>query len=104
MSPGLSTDNRVAVASEWLIQASPDLLRRCLQEKDGLDEAQKRSYGPGKLFAGHPGLGLERWGFWKQRLGEIQSVVSSGESVASAVQALESMKAATDGVLALISS
>ena len=92
MNPGPSTDNRVAVASEWVIQSGPDLLRRCLLSSV-LDEAETRSYSAGALYAGHPGLCLERWGFWKRRLGEIRDKVSES-AMRSVDEAVESMTAA----------
>ncbi|KAH6892487.1 hypothetical protein B0T10DRAFT_547238 [Thelonectria olida] len=88
-SPGPDTDCRVAAASEWLIQAGPNLLRRCLL-RTNFNEAQKRSYRAGAIYSGHAGLNLERWGFWKRRLGEVQSVVDE-EAAASVDEAVKTM-------------
>ncbi|KAI9763504.1 MAG: hypothetical protein M1840_000457 [Geoglossum simile] len=92
MSPGPSTDSRVAAAGEWIIQSGQDLLRRCLLNS-ALNEAEARSYSAGALYAGNPGLCLERWGFWKRRLGEMRGKV--GESAMRSIdEAVESMTAA----------
>ncbi|KAF7554204.1 hypothetical protein G7Z17_g3063 [Cylindrodendrum hubeiense] len=91
LSPGEVADCGVAAASEWLIQAAPALLRLCLIDEDDLDEPIRRSNRAGSLFKGNPGLNLERWGFWKRRLGEVRGTVSE-ETALSVDKALESMK------------
>ncbi|KAL2757650.1 hypothetical protein ACRALDRAFT_1074608 [Sodiomyces alcalophilus JCM 7366] len=83
MSASEPTDCRVAVASEWLVHASPLLLRRCLEEMGELNDLQKRSYSPGDLFPGYAGLNAERWGFWKRRLAEVRPLV--GDDTAARV-------------------
>lgn len=93
LSPGSSTDCRVAVASEWAIQAGPAFLRLCLIERSDFDELQRRSHRAGSLYAGHPGLSLERWGFWKRRLGEVRHMVGE-QAGASVDQAIQRMTAA----------
>jgi len=90
-SPADAVDNRVAVASEWLIHAGPALLQLCLLDRQDLDEDLRRSARVGVHFHGHPGFNLERWGFWKRRLEELHS---TGSGVAPSVeQAIESMRA-----------
>ncbi|KAK1754087.1 hypothetical protein QBC47DRAFT_385593 [Echria macrotheca] len=89
-SPAKAIDNRVAVASEWLIHASPVLLKLCLL--DDLEEDLHKSTRVGIHFPGHPGFNLERWGFWKRRLEELRSSVSI-EVATSVEQAIESMRA-----------
>ncbi|KAK0639676.1 hypothetical protein B0T16DRAFT_423561 [Cercophora newfieldiana] len=89
-TPAEAVDNRVAVASEWLIHAGPALLKLSLLEDQELDDALRRSYRPGVLFSGNPGFNLERWGFWKRRLGELRSEVGE-EVVLSVDKAVEIM-------------
>ncbi|KAL1872664.1 hypothetical protein Daus18300_004210 [Diaporthe australafricana] len=87
--PGEIADCRAAVASEWLIYAEPELLIRSSLALD-LDEAERRSQRTGELFAGKPGLSLERWDFWKRRCVEIQKTV--GETVVARLkQAFKTM-------------
>ncbi|KAH8891251.1 hypothetical protein GQ53DRAFT_746765 [Thozetella sp. PMI_491] len=63
-------DRQAMVSAEWIIQSGPELLRRSLLSPR-LDLGEERSYCAGSLYTGLPGLGLERWGFWKRRLGEL---------------------------------
>lgn len=91
-SPAEAVDNRVAVASEWLTHAGPALVNQSLLESQDLDEGLQKSYRAGALFTGHPGFNIERWGFWKRRLGELRPTV--GKEVALSVdRAIESMEA-----------
>lgn len=69
-------DCKIAVASEWIIQAGPKLLRETLLNHE-LDEAEERAYSGCKLWAGSPGLNTERWGFWKRRLAELKPSVKT---------------------------
>lgn len=85
-------DSRVAVASEWLIHAGPALLKLCLLDLQDLEEDLRRSARVGVHFPGHLGFNLERWGFWKRRLGELRSSVSIGVAP-SVEQATEGMRA-----------
>ncbi|KAK0610860.1 hypothetical protein B0T14DRAFT_314731 [Immersiella caudata] len=89
-SPAEAIDNRVAVASEWLIHAGPVLLKLCLL--DHLDEDLRKSTRVGIHFSGHPGFNLERWGFWKRRLEGLRSTVSI-EVAPSVERAIKSMRA-----------
>lgn len=77
-SPAEAIENRVSVASEWLIHAGPALLRSSLLESQDLDDALRKSYAAGALFTGNPGFNIERWGFWKRRLGELRSTMGEG--------------------------
>lgn len=69
-------DCKIAVASEWIIQAGPNLLRETLLNED-ISEEEKSAYCGGKLWTGLPGLSLERWRFWKHRLAEVKSSVET---------------------------
>lgn len=69
-------DCKIAVASEWIIQAGLKLLRETLLNDD-LDEAEKRAYSGLELWTGLPGLSTERWGFWKRRLAEVKASVKT---------------------------
>lgn len=69
-------DCKIAVASEWIIQAGPKLLRETLLNDD-MDEAEKRAYSGLELWTGLPGLSTERWGFWKRRLAEVKAGVKT---------------------------
>lgn len=89
-------DCQIAAASEWLIQGAPQLLRVSL-EVHVLDEADKRAYSGSPLWAGAPGLGAERWGFWKRRLGEVRESVKTQLTLDYLEQAEKAMvKAETD--------
>ena len=93
-SPAEAVNNMVAVASEWLIHAGPAILKQCLRGKSNeLDADGRRSFAAGTYFLGRPGFNLERWGFWKRRLMELQPVVSE-EVAASVGRAIETMVAA----------
>lgn len=69
-------DCKIAVASEWIIQAGPKLLRETLLNED-ISEAEKRAYSGCELWTGLPGLNTERWGFWKRRLAEVKLSVET---------------------------
>ncbi|KAG8157829.1 hypothetical protein KVR01_012491 [Diaporthe batatas] len=74
-------DCKIAVASEWIIQAGPELLVETLLNED-ISEAEKRAYCGHELWTGMPGLSTERWGFWKRRLGEVKPSVKSRPALA----------------------
>lgn len=86
-------DCEVAVACEWIIQAAPNLLREGLLIAH-LTEASKRSLCGGSLWAGAPGLGAERWAFWKRRLGEVKESVKSQLTLDYLEQAEKAMTSA----------
>ncbi|KAK3349684.1 hypothetical protein B0T25DRAFT_458142, partial [Lasiosphaeria hispida] len=83
-SPAEAVDNGVAVASSWLTHPGLALL-----------ELSRRSLAQvcsrGSSLPGHLGFSLERWGFWKRRLGELRSTVSMGVAP-SVEQAIEIMR------------
>jgi hypothetical protein len=88
-------DMKVRVACEWVTVAGKALLVECLRnccEDHPNGGSQGRPYGPGSLFQGAVGFGLERWGFWKRRLVEVKATV--GEEVHGSIdKALAKMKA-----------
>ncbi|KAL6862836.1 hypothetical protein ACO1O0_003074 [Amphichorda felina] len=87
-------NSRIAVASEWLIQAGARILPICLvQEQEDLDEHDKRSLSGGELYTGLPGFDLERWGFWKRRLLTLREETAQG-SINGIEEAIDSMHAA----------
>ncbi|KAK2757432.1 hypothetical protein CKAH01_05689 [Colletotrichum kahawae] len=89
--------HRVAVAAEWLIHASPILLREALSwgSRPLLDDLDRRVFCSGSLFSGDPGLDLERWGFWKRRLNGLRGRLGNGEETRQRVEeAVASMSAA----------
>lgn len=67
-------DCYISVVSEWITHAGQTIYRQ-LSDKE-LSEQQKRVTRGGKLYHGKLGLCAERWGFWKQRVGEISKDVS----------------------------
>lgn len=69
-------DCKIAVASEWIIQAGPKLLRETLLNED-ISEAEKTALVGHELWTGMPGLSTERWGFWKRRLAELKPSVKT---------------------------
>lgn len=86
-------DTAVAEAYEWITHAGKVLLDKSRQGEQ-LSEADQRMLKAGKLFGGEPGLNVERWAFWRQRL----ETFASGTQVSDAVKdkarrAAEEMKA-----------
>ncbi|KAJ5444517.1 uncharacterized protein N7458_008389 [Penicillium daleae] len=67
-------DCYISVVSEWITHAGQTIYRQ-LSDKE-LSEQQKRVTRGGKLYHGKLGVCAERWGFWKQRVGEISKDVS----------------------------
>jgi hypothetical protein len=68
-------DCYISVVSEWITHAGQTIYRQ-LSDKE-LSEQQKRVTRGGKLYHGKAGLCAERWEFWKQRVGEISTLVSA---------------------------
>jgi hypothetical protein len=68
-------DCYISVVSEWITHAGQTIYRQ-LSDKE-LSEQQKRVTRGGKLYHGKAGLCIERWEFWKQRVGEISTLVST---------------------------
>lgn len=68
-------DCYISVVSEWITHAGQTIYRQ-LSDKE-LSDQQKRVTKGGKLYHGKAGLCAERWEFWKQRVKEISSLVST---------------------------
>ncbi|KAI8314668.1 hypothetical protein K4K61_004310 [Colletotrichum sp. SAR11_59] len=86
---------RVAVAAEYFIHAAPVILEESLiwHTRGPFDDQEQRIYRAGPLFAGTFGCNLERWGFWKRRLGELKSQLGDEEVERNVDEALEKMSA-----------
>ncbi|KAJ0345552.1 hypothetical protein COL154_003153 [Colletotrichum chrysophilum] len=86
---------RVAVAAEYFIHAAPVILEESLiwHTRGPFDDQEQRIYRAGPLFAGTFGFNLERWGFWKRRLGELKSQLGDEEVERNVDEALEKMSA-----------
>ncbi|KAF4847375.1 hypothetical protein CGCSCA4_v005517 [Colletotrichum siamense] len=86
---------RVAVAAEFFIQAAPVILKQSLTWYDGdpVDDSTQRVFRAGPLFPGTFGFNLERWGFWKRRLGELRSLLGDEEVEKNVDEALGKMSA-----------
>lgn len=76
-------DCKVRVACEWILRAGRQLLRESLlNSKPAVPPSPHNAADPyccGPLFHGPRGLSIERWGFWKRRLGKLRQDV--GEPV-----------------------
>ncbi|KAH0440655.1 hypothetical protein CcaCcLH18_02325 [Colletotrichum camelliae] len=84
---------RVTVAAEFFIQAAPTMLQESLLWHTGgpFDDSTQRVFRAGPLFPGAFGFNLERWGFWKRRLGESRSHLGDEEAEKNVDEALEKM-------------
>ncbi|GKT84160.1 hypothetical protein CT0861_00030 [Colletotrichum tofieldiae] len=98
---GKSASTRIAVAGEWFIQASPQLLRQSLLagSRPPFTIEDGRRYRPGSLFKGDSSFNLERWGFWNRRLRESGETVTDEYVKRSIEEALEKM---TDAEAAIV--
>ena len=68
----------VPAAGRWMLLAGPILWRFCEQRAnndDGEMVVRRRWVGGDDggelLWGGEDGFGVERWGFWKKRFGEV---------------------------------
>ncbi|ROW07903.1 hypothetical protein VMCG_03448 [Cytospora schulzeri] len=83
--PQAVAEARVRVASEWIIRAGDRLLKDSLLGVWAVETAlMGRAYVGGELIPATRGLNLERWGFWKRRLGELRNGVQE-ETVRRAI-------------------
>lgn len=95
-----AVENMVAVASEWLIQAGPAILKQYLVDKsEELDADARRSFEAGTYFLGRPGFNFERWGLWNRRLMELRLTVNEevGMSVGRAIEKMVAAEKALVG-------
>ncbi|TVY46634.1 hypothetical protein LOCC1_G003293 [Lachnellula occidentalis] len=70
--PKAVSNTRILVATEWIIQGGRGLLRESLSNALSYEPGSGNPWGGGTLFHGARGFNVERWGFWKRRLGEVQ--------------------------------
>lgn len=92
-------DCQIASACEWLIQAAPKFLRESLLGETITEEADRYRYSGGTFWVGAPGLGAERWGFWKRRLGEVRENVKTQITLDYLEQAEKAMVSAERGLV-----
>lgn len=69
--PSAIIDTRVRVACTWIQLNGRRLLEQSLLNAATIKPVGSNPYATGPLFQGSIGFTLERWGFWKRRLGEI---------------------------------
>ncbi|KAK2757430.1 hypothetical protein CKAH01_05687 [Colletotrichum kahawae] len=86
---------RITVAAEFFIQAAPTMLQESLlwHTRGPFDDSTQRVFRAGPLFAGTFGFNLERWGFWKRRLGGLRSHLGDEEAEKNVDEALGKMSA-----------
>ncbi|CAM1501928.1 Fc.00g039120.m01.CDS01 [Cosmosporella sp. VM-42] len=83
-------DCNLATTSQWILHAGPVLYEEARNPRV-LDETDKRRYKTGKLTEAEPGMNLERWVFWRERLEELGA--EAGEEVKDDVaEAVRKMK------------
>lgn len=102
-APEAVVTTRLLVAIEWIMQGGRGLLRESLLNALSHEPDSGSPWSGGPLFPGARGFNLERWGFWKRRLGELRkaAVQSSQKLIDEAVElmtALESEAANSWGV------
>jgi len=88
-------NTRILVATEWIIQGGRGLLRESLLNALSREPSSGSPWSGGPLFPGARGFNLERWGFWKRRLGELRKTVveSSQKSIGEAVELMTALEA-----------
>lgn len=64
----------MAIVKEWVLHAG----NRIFEDARTTCNDDSKVLKPGSLYNGSPGLNMERWNFWKERLAEI-SRRTSGE-------------------------
>ncbi|KAI1084381.1 hypothetical protein F5B20DRAFT_293940 [Whalleya microplaca] len=90
-------ENCLQVACEWAVQGGRRLMQESLQSTyaNPLEKLESRYWSPysiGPLFTGSRGFTLERWGFWKRRLYELQEDKSYSETTYELIdEAIEAM-------------
>ncbi|KAG6020910.1 hypothetical protein E4U41_002684 [Claviceps citrina] len=85
-------DTRIATAYEWIAHAGKQLHRKGT-EVNKLDAMETRALKPGNLFkSDQSGLTVERWNFWRGRIGVLGAGAGSGAAKEKAQKTLEKMK------------
>ncbi|KAG5917155.1 hypothetical protein E4U42_007370 [Claviceps africana] len=89
--PGVR-DAIIATVYEWITHAGKELHRNGT-ESITLNAMETRALRPGSLFkSDQSGLSVERWNFWRERIGVLGAGAGSGLSKEKAQKALEAMK------------
>ncbi|KAG6010689.1 hypothetical protein E4U21_005188 [Claviceps maximensis] len=85
-------DAVIATVHEWIAHAGRKIHEKAT-EAVKLDPMEMRALMPGSLFTnGQPGLTLDRWNFWQERIGVLGEGAASGVSKEKAQKTLEMMK------------
>jgi hypothetical protein len=84
-------DGAVAVAHEWIVHAGKVLLEKSRSGGE-LSKVDQKALAAGKLFGGEPGLTVQRWNFWKQRLETLAKGDGGADAKARAQTAVDTMK------------
>jgi hypothetical protein len=95
-APEAVINTRILVATEWIIQGGRrGLLRESLLNALSHEPNSGSPWSGGPLFPGARGFNLERWGFWKRRLGDLRNatVESSSKPVDEAVELITALEA-----------
>ena len=94
-APVAVINTRVLVATEWIIRGGRGLLRESLLNSLSHEPRSGKPWNGGPLFPGARGFNLERWGFWKRRLGELRkdAVESSQNAIDEAVELMTALEA-----------
>ncbi|TVY32742.1 hypothetical protein LSUB1_G007514 [Lachnellula subtilissima] len=94
-APAAVVNTRVLVATEWIIRGGRGLLRESLLNSLSHEPSSGKPWNGGPLFRGGRGFNLERWGFWKRRLGELRkdAVESSQKAIGEAVELMTELEA-----------
>jgi hypothetical protein len=94
-APEAVVNARILVATEWIIKGGRGLLRESLLNALSHEPNSGSPWSGGPLFPGARGFNLERWGFWKRRLGELRkaAVESSQKLIDEAVELMTALEA-----------
>lgn len=63
-------DSRLVVVQQWIMLSGKEIFKDAFQANK-LDETEIRATNPGPLYTGPPGLVMQRWRFWMERLEEL---------------------------------
>lgn len=92
---------RILVATEWILRRGRLLLRESLLNALSEAPSSGKPWDGGPLFLGTRGFNLERWGFWKRRLGEVRkdAVESTQKAIDEAIELMTALEAELANVL-----
>lgn len=90
-TPEAVANIRILVATEWIIYDGRALLQESLLNGLSHEPTSGQPWRGGPLFPGTRGFNLERWGFWKRRLGELResAVDSTQKKIDEAVELMK---------------